>query len=138
VAKKINNFMGERKNFSSDAPWESFAGYSRAVRIGKTIEVAGTTAVDSNGQIVYPGDVGAQTKFIFEKIDKILIEAGSKLSDVIRTRMFVTDINDWEKIAIAHGYIFNEIKPVSTLVEVSQLIDKELLIEIEVSAIIQN
>ena len=91
-----------------------------------------------NGQIVSPGDAGEQTKFIFEKIDKILNEAGSKLSDVIRTRMFVTDINDWEKIAIVHGHIFNEIKPVSTLVEVSKLIDKELLIEIEVSAVIQN
>ena len=130
--------MTEKINFSSDAPWESVAGYSRAVRIGKTIEVAGTTAVDSNGQIVSPGDAGEQTKFIFEKIDKILNEAGSKLSDVIRTRMFVTDINDWEKIAIAHGHIFNEIRPVSTLVEVSKLIDKELLIEIEVSAVIQN
>ena len=130
--------MTERINFSSDAPWESVAGYSRAVRIGKTIEVAGTTAVDSHGQIVSPGDAGGQTKFIFGKIDKILNEAGSKLSDVIRTRMFVTDINDWEKVAIVHGHIFNEIKPVSTLVEVSQLIDRELLIEIEVSAIIQN
>ena len=109
--------MTERINFSSDAPWESVAGYSRAVRIGKTIEVAGTTAVDSHWQIVSPGDAVGQTKFIFGKIGKILNEAGSKLSDVIRTRMFVTEINDWEKIAIVHGLIFNEIKPVSTLVK---------------------
>ena len=130
--------MTERINFSSDAPWESVAGYSRAVRIGKTIEVAGTTAIDSHGEIVFAGDAGGQTKFIFKKIDKILNEAGSKLSDVIRTRMFVTDINDWEEVALVHGHIFNEIKPVSTLVEVSRLIDKELLIEIEVSAVAQN
>ena len=95
--------MTERVNFSSDAPWESVAGYSRAVRIGKIIEVAGTTAVDSNGEIVSPGDAGEQTKFIFEKIDKILNEAGSKLSDVIRTRMFVTDINDWERLRLFMG-----------------------------------
>ncbi len=130
--------MTERINFSSDAPWESVAGYSRAVRIGKTIEVAGTTAIDSHGEIVSAGDAGGQAKFIFKKIDKILNEAGSKLSDVIRTRMFVTDINDWEEVALVHGHIFNEIKPVSTLVEVSRLIDKELLIEIEVSAVAQN
>ena len=130
--------MTERKNFSSDASWETVAGYSRAVRIGKNIEVAGTTAVDSQGEIVSPGDAGSQTKFIFKKIDKILNEAGGKLSDVTRTRMFVTDINCWEEVALVHGQIFNEIKPVSTLVEVSRLIDKELLIEIEVSAVVQN
>ncbi len=130
--------MSVRSNYSSGAPWESIAGYSRAVRVGKVVEIAGTTAVDSDGQIVGVGNIGAQTEYIFKKIDDVLKEAGSSMSDVIRTRMYITDINDWEVVTRIHGDIFSEIKPVSTLVEVSRLIDKELLIEVEVSAVINN
>ena len=128
--------LSDRSNYSSGAPWESIAGYSRAVRIGNIIEVAGTTAVDTEGQVVGAGDIGEQTDYIFNKIRNALNDAGSKMSDVIRTRMYLTDINDWETVARVHGDIFSDIKPVSTLVEVSGLIDEELLIEIEVSAVV--
>ena len=100
--------------------------------------MAGTTAVDAEGQVVGAGDIGEQTDYIFNKIRNALNDAGSKMSDVIRTRMYLTDINDWEKVARVHGDIFSDIKPVSTLVEVSGLIDKELLIEIEVSAVVSG
>ena len=130
--------LSDRSNYSSGAPWESIAGYSRAVRIGNIIEVAGTTAVDTEGQVVGAGDISKQTDYIFNKIRNALNDAGSKMSDVIRTRMYLTDINDWEKVARVHGDIFSDIKPVSTLVEVSGLIDEELLIEIEVSAVVSG
>ena len=130
--------LSDRSNYSSGAPWESIAGYSRAVRIGNIIEVAGTTAVDTEGQVVGAGDISKQTDYIFNKIRNALNDAGSKMSDVIRTRMYLTDINDWETVARVHGDIFSDIKPVSTLVEVSGLIDEELLIEIEVSAVVSD
>lgn len=130
--------MSVRSNYSSGAPWESIAGYSRAVRVGKVVEIAGTTAVDSDGQIIGVGDIGAQTEYIFKKIDNVLKKAGSNMSDVIRTRMYVTDINNWEVVTRIHGNIFSEIKPVSTIVEVSRLIDEELLIEVEISAVVNN
>ncbi len=130
--------LSDRSNYSSGAPWESIAGYSRAVRIGNIIEVAGTTAVDTEGQVVGAGDISKQTDYIFNKIRNALNDAGSKMSDVIRTRMYLTDINDWETVARMHGDIFSDIKPVSTLVEVSGLIDEELLIEIEVSAVVSG
>ena len=130
--------LSDRSNYSSGAPWESIAGYSRAVRIGNIIEVAGTTAVDKEGQVVGAGDISKQTDYIFNKIRNALNDAGSKMSDVIRTRMYLTDINDWETVARVHGDIFSDIKPVSTLVEVSGLIDEELLIEIEVSAVVSG
>ena len=130
--------LSDRSNYSSGAPWESIAGYSRAVRIGNIIEVAGTTAVDTEGQVVGAGDISKQTDYIFNKIRNALNDAGSKMSDVIRTRMYLTDINDWETVALVHGDIFSDIKPVSTLVEVSGLIDEELLIEIEVSAVVSG
>lgn len=130
--------LSDRSNYSSGAPWESIAGYSRAVRVGNIIEVAGTTAVDTEGQVVGAGDISKQTDYIFNKIRNALNDAGSKMSDVIRTRMYLTDINDWETVARVHGDIFSDIKPVSTLVEVSGLIDKELLIEIEVSAVVSG
>ena len=130
--------LSDRSNYSSGAPWESIAGYSRAVRIGNIIEVAGTTAVDTEGQVVGAGDISKQTDYIFNKIRNALNDAGSKMSDVIRTRMYLTDINDWETVARVHGNIFGDIKPVSTLVEVSGLIDKELLIEIEASAVVSD
>jgi len=130
--------LSDRSNYSSGAPWESIAGYSRAVRVGNIIEVAGTTAVDTEGQVVGAGDIGEQTAYIFNKIRNALNDAGSKMSDVIRTRMYLTDINDWEIVARIHGDIFSDIKPVSTLVEVSGLIDEELLIEIEASAVVSD
>lgn len=130
--------LSDRSNYSSGTPWESIAGYSRAVRVGNIIEVAGTTAVDTEGQVVGAGDISKQTDYIFNKIRNALNDAGSKMSDVIRTRMYLTDINDWEAVARVHGDIFSDIKPVSTLVEVSGLIDKELLIEIEVSAVVSG
>ena len=128
--------MSKRINISSGTKWEDIVGYSRAVRIGNVIEVAGTTAVDENGQVVGPGDPGEQTKFILSKIEKALTSAGATLQDVVRTRMFVTKIADWETIGKAHGLYFKDIKPVATMVEVKSLISPELLVEIEVTAIL--
>lgn len=125
-----------RLNISSGAKWEGSVGYSRAVRIGNMIEVAGTTAVDGD-EITGRGDLYLQTKFILEKIEKTLIAAGATMKDVTRTRMYVTDISRWEEAGRAHGEFFGEIKPASTMVEVSRLIHPDLLIEIEVSAIVQ-
>lgn len=124
-----------RKNISSGSPWEDVVGYSRAVRVGNIIEVAGTTAMDGD-TLIGKGDVYAQTKYIFQKIEKALIEAGATMNDVVRTRMFVTDISQWEMVGKAHGEFFKTIKPVATMVEVKALIDPELLIEIEVTAVI--
>jgi enamine deaminase RidA (YjgF/YER057c/UK114 family) len=129
--------MTQRVNISSGAKWENIVGYSRAVKIGNVIEVAGTTAVDENGQVSGAGDAYQQTKFILAKIEKALISAGAALEDVIRTRMFVTDISRWEEIGRAHGEYFKEIKPASTMVEIRSLIAPELLVEIEVTAILQ-
>jgi enamine deaminase RidA (YjgF/YER057c/UK114 family) len=130
--------MAERINISSGAKWEDIVGYSRAVKIGNLIEVAGTTAVDENGQVSGLNDAYQQTKFIIAKIEKALISAGGALNDVIRTRMFVTDISRWEEIGKAHGEYFKEIKPASTMVEIRSLISPELLVEIEVTAILQD
>ena len=124
-----------RKNINSGSPWEEIVGYSRAVRVGNIIEVAGTTAMDGD-ELIGKGDVYAQTIFIFKKIEKALQEAGAELYDVVRTRMYVVDITEWEKAGKAHGEFFKKIKPVSTMIEVSGLINKDLLIEIEVTAIL--
>jgi len=126
-----------RKLFSSGAPWEDIVGYSRAVQVGNVIEISGTTASDGD-KIIGKGDLNAQTVFILEKIKKVLELAGSRIEDVIRTRMFVTDITEWEKAARAHSQFFKDIKPATTMVQVSKLINDELLIEIEATAIISN
>lgn len=126
-----------RKLISSGSPWEDIVGYSRAVRTGNIIEVAGTTAMDGD-MLVGKGDIYTQTVYIFKKIEKALTEAGGNLTDVVRTRMFVTDISQWEEIGKAHGEFFKVIKPVATMVEVSRLINDDLLIEIEVTAILDN
>ena len=124
-----------RKKISSGSPWEDQVGYSRAVRVGNMIEVAGTTAMDGDVP-VGRGDVYAQTVFIFQKIEKTLQEAGAGMKDVVRTRMFITDISKWEEAGKAHAEFFKNIRPVATMVEVSKLINNDLLIEIEVSAIV--
>ena len=130
--------MGERLNISSGAKWEDIVGYSRAVRIGNVIEVAGTTAIDEAGNLVGAADPYEQTKFIITKIEKALTAAGATLKDIVRTRIFTTDISRWEEIGRAHGEFFREIKPASTMVEVKSLIDPELLVEIEASVILQE
>ncbi|HET7142931.1 MAG TPA: RidA family protein [Anaerolineales bacterium] len=130
--------MTQRLNISSGTKWEDIIGYSRAVKIGSLIEVAGTTALNDDGQVVGINDPYQQTKFIIAKIEKALNSAGATLNDVVRTRMFVTDINDWEEIGRAHGEYFREIKPASTMVEIRSLISPELLVEVEVTAIVQD
>jgi enamine deaminase RidA (YjgF/YER057c/UK114 family) len=122
---------------SSGSPWEDIIGYSRAIRIGNIVEVAGTTAMDGP-ILVGKGDIYAQTIYIFKKIEKALQAVGASLTDVVRTRMYVTHIDLWEQVGKAHGEFFAAIKPVSTMVEVSRLINDDLLIEIEVTAIISS
>lgn len=126
-----------RTNISSGAPWESIVGYSRAVRIGSVVEVAGTTAVDGD-QLVGEGNAYEQSRFIFAKIQKALEQAGSSMRDVVRTRMYVTTSNVIDDVLRAHGEVFMDIRPVATLVVVSALINDKLLVEIEASAIIDT
>ena len=128
--------MQRRINIESGAPWEDKVGYCRAVRIGNIIEISGTTSVDGDS-LIGKDDLYSQTKFIILKIEKALQNAGAELTDVVRTRMYVTDISKWEEAAKAHAEFFGTIKPVTTLVEVSSLIDPDMLIEIEASAVIQ-
>ena len=128
--------MGERINISSGAPWEPVAGYSRAVRVGQFIEVAGTTAVDSQGNFFGEGDVVAQTQYVLEKIQLAIEQAGGTLSDVVRTRIYVTDREYMMDVAQVHGKFFGTIRPASTGVEVGALVDDRLLVEIEASAIV--
>ncbi|RIK41981.1 MAG: hypothetical protein DCC55_10235 [Chloroflexi bacterium] len=127
--------MAKRINISSGAPWEEIVGYSRAVRVGNLIEVAGTTAVDETGAVVGLNDPYEQTRFILSKIEKALHAAGATLTDVIRTRIFVTDISHWEEIGRAHGDVFRPVKPAATMVEVKALINPEMLVEIEATAV---
>lgn len=126
----------ERTNYSSGAKWEDIVGYSRAVKIGNIVEVTGTVAVDENSLVIGKDDAYAQTKYIIEKIETVLLKAGASLKDVVRTRMFVTDISRWEEYGKAHGEFFKDIKPCTSLIEVKGLIAPEYLIEIEATAII--
>lgn len=126
----------QRTNYSSGAKWEDIVGYSRAVKIGNVIEVTGTVAVDENNLLVGKGNAYEQTKFIISKIEKVLQEAGGSLKDVVRTRMFVTDISRWEEYGKAHGEFFKDIKPCTSLIEISSLIEKDYMIEIEATAIV--
>jgi enamine deaminase RidA (YjgF/YER057c/UK114 family) len=130
--------MNKRINISSGAIWEGKVGYSRAVKIGNYIEVSGTVASDENGDAVGVNDAYEQTKYIFQKIEKALIKAGACLDDVVRTRMFVTDISLFEEYAKAHGEVFSNIKPCTSMIEVNGLVSPDYLIEIEATAILQE
>lgn len=125
-----------RQLISSGTPWEVSVGYSRALRVGNLIFVSGTTASDDDGQTVSVGDAYGQTQYILRKIESALREAGAELDDVVRTRLFVTDIDRWEEIGNAHGEFFSTIRPAATMVEVSRLISPDHLVEIEVDAVI--
>ena len=130
--------MSERQRVSSGTPWEAKVGYCRAVRVGNLVYVAGTTASDEQGNVIAPGDVYAQTAYALQKIGRALQEVGANFEDVVRTRSFTTDISRWQEFGQAHGEIFSAIRPVSTLVEVRQLVDPAHLIEIEVDAVISE
>jgi enamine deaminase RidA (YjgF/YER057c/UK114 family) len=125
----------KRQKVLTGAPWESVVGYCRAIRVGNRIEVAGTTAM-KDGKVVGIGNAYKQTQFILQTIEGALQELGAKMSDVIRTRMFVTDISKWEEIGKAHGEFFRNIQPVASMIEVKGLIDPDLLVEIEVESIV--
>src|SRR6476659_1610684 len=130
--------MHQRTNYSSGAKWEGSIGYSRAVKVGNTIEVSGTVAVDEDNNLIGEGDAYLQTKFILQKIEAVLLQAGATLADVVRTRLFVTDISQSEAYGRAHGEAFSHIRPCTSMIEVKCLIQLEYLIEIEATAILSE
>ena len=130
--------MSDRLNIHTGAPWESIVGYCRAVRVGSHVAVTGTASVGENGKVVGVGDAYAQTRRCLEIIEKALKDAGAGIEDVVRTRIYVTDIGQWEVVGRAHGEVFGEVYPATTMVEVSALIDPDMLVEIEADAIVTD
>jgi enamine deaminase RidA (YjgF/YER057c/UK114 family) len=128
--------MSDRVKYSSGTKWEPIVGYSRAIRVGKIVHVSGTTATDSEGKLVGIGDPGKQTVQALNNIRRALESVGSKLEDVVRTRIYVTDINRWEEVGKAHGSVFKDIRPTTSMIEVKKLISSEILVEIEAEAIL--
>lgn len=126
----------QRQNISSGSKWEPVVGYARAVRVGQFVFVAGTTASGPNGEVLFPGDMYGQAREALRRIEAALAEAGASMRDVVRTRMFVTDISRWEEAGRAHGEVFGEVRPATTMVEVVRLIDPGMLIEIEAEAVV--